>query len=622
MPEVKDKPKVVFDKEKGTIEGDLFRVFAVEDKQREAIDKEARTVEMTFSSEDKLVERFFGEEQMVHTKEAADLKRLNDGGALLLDHDRTKQIGVIEKAFIDTKEKKGRAIVRFSKSSLGEEVFGDVVDGIRKNVSIYFRATKAEITERKGKVDLIRILEWEAFEISFVSIPADETVGVGRAEEIIKPKIEERKEETMPEPEKKTEIKVDIKGLRAEVQKAERERVANINKVVATFPGETIRKMADEAIKEGTDSGEFYGRALVELGKAKEIDADAGPEASEAHLGMDKRDVERYSIRKALAGMLEGQTLDGVELEAHKELTKRFGESSRGGLYIPVDAQMKGAPIKRTQTVAPGSAGGYLIGTENMSLIDLLRNNTLVNTLGVQTMSGLVGNVTIPKQTGASSLFWIADDEATTTSDLTFGQLSMTPHTASAATPMSRQLLLQSDPSIDGIVQGDLARTIAIGVDLAVLNGSGTNGEPRGLLNTSGVGTQTTSTVTWAQMVGFESTVATANALLGSVSFLTTPAVRGSLKTVKKDAGSGIFLMEGTEVNGYRLDATTQMPANNILFGDWSTVVIGEWGVLELRTVDQGTNYRKGEVEILAFKSMDVAVRQPTAFVKSTDFAV
>ena len=628
------------------IKGDFYRELSIDDKTRQAIDKEARTVDLTFSSEEKLVDRFFGQEQLVHDKNSADLKRLNDGGALLKDHDRTKQIGVVESARIDTKEKVGRAVVRFSKGDLGSAVFNDVVDGIVRNVSVGFRITKFEVTEREGMDDLIRVLKWEVFEISFVSIPADEFVGVGREQEIIKPKLETRKDTKMNLEEllalqkagtitegQKRELDalqkpaesapvVDIKQVGAEAVKIDRERMADIKKVMDSFKGnDAIRSMGEKAITDGTSAVDFQGRALIELGQAREVDPDAGPEAGRgAHLGMPEKEAAKYSIRAAIAGQLKGGTFEGVELESHQELVKRFGAPRNGGFYVPMDVQMIGAQQRATQIAGVGSLGGFLVGQEDLPFVELLRNNTLMKQF-VTTISGLVGDVSIPKQTAASTFEWIAEQGEATASNITLGQIQMTPKTASGSVPMSRQLLMQSSPSIDSLVMSDLAKVLGIGIDLAIIDGLGTSAQPLGILRTSGVNTSSTSSVDWTKIVALETALADANGLSGSINFIGTNAVRGKLKTTDKASGAAQFIWVNNEVNGIPAWATTQMPSGNIIQGDLSTVVLGEWGVLEIKTIDQGVNYKKGEVELLSFVSLDVAVRQPGKIVISTDFS-
>ena len=153
-----------------------FRFFEI---RKEDVNKENRSIELSFSSEDE-VERWYGMEILDHKKESVNLSRLNNSGALLLNHDTDKQIGVIEKAYISEQEQKGRAVVRFSRSGLGEEIYQDVLDGIRKNVSVGYRVEKLILVEKRKDVEVYRAVLWTPFEISIVPIPADATVGVGR----------------------------------------------------------------------------------------------------------------------------------------------------------------------------------------------------------------------------------------------------------------------------------------------------------------------------------------------------------------------------------------------------------------------------------------------------------
>lgn len=159
----------------------LHQSFSLPIIERAAIDEEARTVELAFSSSAP-IETWFGEQVLVHEDGAVDLKRIRNAGALLVNHDRDDQVGVVEKAWCDEKDGKCRAVVRFSESARGEEIFRDVVSGIRRLVSVGASVQKTETTEAtKGKTELVRVTRWTPHEISIVSVPADTSVGVGRA---------------------------------------------------------------------------------------------------------------------------------------------------------------------------------------------------------------------------------------------------------------------------------------------------------------------------------------------------------------------------------------------------------------------------------------------------------
>ena len=143
----------------------------------EVVDQATRRVKIAVSSEAP-VERSFGIEILDHNEGSVDLSFLNSGRApLLLDHDPTKQIGVIESANLDGSARRLRATVRFGKNGLAEEVFGDVTDGIRGNISVGYQINKMD---KEGR-ETYRATSWTPMEVSVVSIPADRTVGVGRS---------------------------------------------------------------------------------------------------------------------------------------------------------------------------------------------------------------------------------------------------------------------------------------------------------------------------------------------------------------------------------------------------------------------------------------------------------
>jgi len=153
------------------------------DLSRAEIDEQNRTIVVAFSSEQS-VQRSFGLEVLSHNPIDVDLSFLASGRApLLLEHEREDQIGVVESATID-QDKVGRAVIRFSKGKEGDEVFQDVLDGIRSNISVGYKITGQRI-EQDDMGNNIVYCQWTPVEISVVSIPADQTVGIGRSDDTI-----------------------------------------------------------------------------------------------------------------------------------------------------------------------------------------------------------------------------------------------------------------------------------------------------------------------------------------------------------------------------------------------------------------------------------------------------
>jgi HK97 family phage major capsid protein len=218
---------------------------------------------------------------------------------------------------------------------------------------------------------------------------------------------------------------------------------------------------------------------------------------------------------------------------------------------------------------------------------------------------------------------------APTESQQAFDQVTMSPKTVGAFTDISRKLLLQSSLDVEAMVRLDLATVLALEIERAAINGSGTAPEPRGILQTSGVtavalGTNG-GTLTWANIVDLETQVAALNADVNNLNYLTNAKVRGALKATFIDGpGSGQRVWaDGNMVNGYNAAVTNAVPSNftkgtgtnlsGILFGDFSALLIGMWNGLDLM-VDPYTASTSGTVRVVALQDVDVALRHPESF--------
>jgi HK97 family phage major capsid protein len=280
--------------------------------------------------------------------------------------------------------------------------------------------------------------------------------------------------------------------------------------------------------------------------------------------------------------------------------------------------------MQRDMNTQSVGAGGYLIATDNLggSFIDLLRNRTLLAQLGAVVLSGLQGNVTIPKQTAGGTAYWLANDgTAITESQQTLGQLALAPKNVGAYTEVSRQLLLQSSPAIDSLVMNDLARVLGIAIDLAGFEGSGASGQPTGIANTAGIGSVTGTSIDYAKVLEFQTDVAGANALAAACAYATTPAIAALLMQRMKATNTFSPLWEGSVLEGkmcgFRGASTLQLTAASMIFGDYSQVVVGEWGMLEI-ALNPYANFPAAISGIRAIQTVDVGVRQAGAFSRAT----
>ncbi|MEJ2790098.1 MULTISPECIES: phage major capsid protein [unclassified Pseudoxanthomonas] len=596
---------------------------------RAAIDIDARTVEIAFSSETP-VERWWGMEILDHATGAMRDKRIKRGGALLMDHDWRDQVGVIESVRIDA-DRVGRAVVRFGRSARASEIFQDVQDGIRTNISVSYRIHKAVLEKSEDGVETYRITDWEPHEISVVSVPADINVGVGRSADnddshpSKEPKMDNNQQQRNAEPAQP----VDTSKFVAQGADAERQRTSAILAIANNegYKRYNLGELANEAVRSGMSVDEFRAKAMEKMTSAPMPSAD---------IGMSDKDKRQYSLVRALHFLANpndaaARNAAGFEIECSLAAAQKSGKASRG-LIVPFDV------LARDLTVGTATAGGHTVSTNLLSgsFIDMLRNAQVIAGMGAQYLTGLQGNIAIPRQTGGATYYWVAESGGVTESQQAFDQVTMSPKTIGAMTDISRKLLLQSSIDVEAFTQRDLATTLALGIQQAAINGSGASNQPLGILGTVGIGNVAGGTnglaPTWDHIVDLETAVAVANADVGTLGYLTNAKVRGKLKKTFVDgpgAGERVWQQGDAPLNGYRAGVTNAVPSNldkgtsadvcsAIVFGNWADLIIGMWGGLDL-LVDPYTGGAAGTVRVIVHQDVDVAVRHAESFAAMLD---
>ena len=571
------------------------------------IDEETRTVKIALSSEEP-VARSFGNEVLDHGKESIDLSFLASGRApLLLDHDPEKQIGVIKSVKLDENARRLRAEVRFGKGELAREAFSDVVDGIRANISVGYSIDKME-RDRDDK-ETYRAKSWKPVEASLVSIPADMTVGVGRSgkaenKPVIRTSLKE--DNTMSE--------VNLDAVKAEAQQAAQKNAAQIVELGARH---NKSDMAREAIAKGQSIDEFRGTLLESIGSTSALESQ--------DIGMNEKEVKNFSMMRAIHALANptdrrAQEAAAFEFECSRAAAEQYGTTAQG-IMLPAD-------VLRTWNKRDlNSSDESELFTDDFrggDFIDSLRNSSSVMAAGARMLGGLSGDVKIPKKTAAASAAWIASEGgAATESEMTVGNVSLSPKTLGAFTDVTRQLLIQSSLDVEGLIRDDLVKAMALAIDKAGLEGTGSSGQPTGILSTSGVNTVTNFSAanpTFAEVVTLETAVAEDNALNGNLAYILPASMNGALKTTAKDAGSGQFVSQGGQINGYNAIVSNQATAGNLYFGNFDDLLIGMFGGLDI-VVDPYTASTTGTVRVVALQSVDVGVRHAESFAFGNDGA-
>lgn len=327
----------------------------------------------------------------------------------------------------------------------------------------------------------------------------------------------------------------------------------------------------------------------------------------------------QVQILDVLRAGMEGRALTGAAAEYHAETERRTGRKAQG-VFVPMAAM--------EQRVSTTATAGELVPTNYRAdqFIQPLRNRLLARKLGARILSGLTGNVVIPKHGTGLSVGWVAESEAVPESDLNPENVTLSPKHAGGVTELSRQLILQASPDVEQLVRDEFAFLIAQAIDSAMIKGGGPN-EPKGVLSTAGVQAGSLATLNWASVLAMKTLADTANA--DAVNWVVNPKGAAKLAGTEKATGTGIYLMgDDGKMAGLPVHVTNQVPnvdadSGIAILGDWSQLMLGIWSEIDLLVNPYAeTAYRRGGVLVRAMSTVDVAVRHPEAFVVANDVAL
>jgi HK97 family phage major capsid protein len=347
----------------------------------------------------------------------------------------------------------------------------------------------------------------------------------------------------------------------------------------------------------------------------------------------DMSSDNKFSIVRAIRAMVN-QDWRGAEAEreASDRAAKDLGRESRGGVIIPEQAWAPSRAEQRDLLKGTASAGGYMVASDVLGerFIDRLVNKSVMLSAGVQTMDGLVGDVAIPRLATGPTSYWVAENGAITEGTQTFEQVTLSPHTVGAYVDISRRLLQQASVDVEAMVRSDIIRSLATAIDLAILQGTGASNQPTGIVSTTGVTDVSGAngdSISWANVLEQETTIAAANADVGRLAYICNPTLRGSMKSTLITATYGEeFIWDrrapATPVNSYPCFVTSQIPANlakgggsnlsYLFFGNWADVVLARWSGIDV-LIDPYTGGAAGTVRLICFADVDVAVRHPAS---------
>lgn len=431
---------------------------------------------------------------------------------------------------------------------------------------------------------------------------------------------------------------VDLEAAKAEAVRAARKDNVEILALAAKH---NKRELGEKAIAEGTTLAQFRGELLNVIGDEKPLDIKA------SEIDATPTEKRRYSLGRMIQAQVTGDWRSaGFEREVNEEIARRVGKSA-DGVYVPDFAWQQRGPLSTAATAGSGSEVVFddFVDTEHRGdmFIEALRARQVLGTLGVTYMSGLTSRVSMPKlATGANA------DFVTELADVTDGagtdaSVDLIPSTMGSFVELSRLLVLESVPSIEQIIRNDLLASAADRIEYYAINGSGSSGQPTGILNLSGINNLDISAgtdvdaLTWADIVALVKLVEEDNGITNDAAtgFLSSPAVKSKLASTARVSGTdSVFLLNDpwNSLYGYNAQFTSNVPTNldpgdggndasALIFGDFSNFMIGSHGAPSI-LVDPYSNSKAGTIRMVLHADVSMASRHDVSFAKTDEVSV
>lgn len=586
---------------------------------------------VTFSlSSEEPYRRYDGDEILVHSAAAVDLSFLNSGNAPLLDNHNTYDgvrtiLGVIEKAWLS--KKRVYVQCRFSKRADAQDVLADLKDGIIKNVSVGYRRLKIERSEDE---DTYRVTKWMPKEASLVLVPADPTVGIGRAATTTSTERATIMSGTPVMPSVEPEMTDEQRGAAMETA---------INEVTELAASHNIADLGRAFISQAIAAGEtprievFRGIARANIPEDKPL--------KNEEIGLGDEERRQFSIVNLARSMRDGASSADLEAAAFEREACDAAASSqtgaqRGQFVLPPDlmthwgdftvggVNSRSVTVDTVRAALATSGTGAIQNVDHLAdrFIENLRNRLVLGNLGATMLPGLDGNVEIPGADANISAAWLASEDADAAeSNPSFRTVTLSIKDLAAYTDLTRRMLIQSTIAIEQYVRNQLTRAMAEAIDLAGFYGAGSGGVPEGIANVTGIGSVTFAAAipTREEIIDLKTAIADTNRGT-DIAYVANSTMTGDFQKTKVDPGSGTFLMqnEADRLIGKRYEETNQITDGDLFAGHFPDMLMGLWGSLEL---DRSTEakFLSGGLRLRAIQSVDFGYQRVGSFALGND---
>ncbi|MFM2514119.1 phage major capsid protein [Escherichia coli] len=635
--------------------------------------------EIAFSSTQPYQRQFWDEQNqemvvldeiLVHTPEAVDLSRLNNNAPLLFNHNFDNHLGVVCDARIDA-DNVGRALVKFSKhGTLANDVRNKVIEGTMEKISVGYDIKEYHIDYAKGQ---LIVTKWAPFEISFVTVPADDSVGLNRSlntitvnleakRDMTKEQIEEIKEEQESAQVEETPVEENKEPEVEETQERQVEENKEDENLEDGKDAEHPESVDDDSstVREAEEIKEEREAAPVEEEKIEEVAERSEEDELEIReiareLNIDDEELKRalankemtpeafrtkalnnitnaqrnneqikdskmektFDLNNVIRSLVDGEALGANEAEFSAmaaTATMQRGRAARGGSVFVPAAAMRAAAAGNTKADLTAITDEKLM-TE--SYIEMLMPESVLGRLGVTVYSGLNAPTAIPKMTKSSvdAFGFVDENGAAPESKAEFANVKLSPKTFAGGNPISRQSI-KTVPGIATLITDHINQAVRIKLEQLILSDKDNERGPAGLVKQLVDASRVTKKAAFSYKDFLKEIAALTDAGVPAqaIKFAMSGATAAELEsTPKSDRGDAQgFIMENGKIAGYEVVTSGVIPADHIVLGDFSGITIGEWGGLELDMDD--TTYRaQSAIVPRIWVDLDYVVTQPEA---------
>lgn len=410
------------------------------------------------------------------------------------------------------------------------------------------------------------------------------------------------------------------------------EDLAKVQAFHATITG---LKATAKAMEDQAKLGEYLNS--IPDGEKRKVILDAGGLSQQ-----QASDAEKFSFVKMIRAQISGRAYEGAEKEMLAQGEADAKQLSSEGNHVPraVLTAMFASRFRNDLTAGGAATGAEVLVREPLrGIIDPFYELMITRSLGAQFLSGLQGNIPFPRM-GRDTVkpTWATETGASTEITANTGVITLSPHRLPAHVELSKQFLLQTDPSVEAWVRNNLLQEIGIVWEKAVIHGTGLSNQPTGIVATPGIGSVVGGAnglaPTWDHIVDLETALGTADAAVGALAYLTNAKVRGKLKKTSIEPATNaekIWSRVTPELplNGYRAGVTNCVSstltkgtsvgtASAIIFGNWNDLVIAQWGGLDVLANPYSLD-TTGMIRITAAAFGDNAVLRPPSFAAMLD---